>query len=237
MVVMHHPPFSASDAPHGVAERLGADRTTRDRMVRALHDAGISIIASGHEHSYQRALLTWPDAVLIAIVSGGAGAPLHQIPPPAESAAAVQRVQGGRVGREARERLHRVRCSTSPTYVCGSAAATSTPTRSTSKSKATLIDEVQIDLNRYGIPDRSISTRCPYRRPRGRRSHEAVPRACGPCRRRPQSTRPRRASGSSRNRLRAATKRELGRCAIDVHSQKRPGQRRSTLRERTDMEE
>src|SRR5258706_16237744 len=55
-------------------------------MVRALHDAGIAVILSGHEHTYQRALMTWPDAVLIAIVTGGGGAPLHQMPTPAESA-------------------------------------------------------------------------------------------------------------------------------------------------------
>ena len=85
MVLMHHPPFSSST--HRMEWQSDAVLTERrDRMVSAMHDAGISILASGHEHAYQRALLTWPDAVLIAIVSGGAGAPLHKLPPPAEVA-------------------------------------------------------------------------------------------------------------------------------------------------------
>src|SRR5438874_12031933 len=58
----------------------------RNRMLRALHESGISVIASGHEHAYQRALLTWPDAVLIDIVQGGGGAPLIKLPTQAESA-------------------------------------------------------------------------------------------------------------------------------------------------------
>ena len=85
VVLMHHPPFSSGG--HRMEwQRDSVLIARRDRMVRALHEAGISIIASGHEHAYERALLTWPDAALIAIVTGGGGSPLHKIPPPAESA-------------------------------------------------------------------------------------------------------------------------------------------------------
>jgi hypothetical protein len=44
------------------------------------------VLAASHEHNYQRALLTTGDAVLVCIVSGGAGSPLHQIATGAEAA-------------------------------------------------------------------------------------------------------------------------------------------------------
>jgi hypothetical protein len=45
------------------------------------------VLCAGHEHGYERALLTWPDgSVLICIVQGGGGAPLHPMPTQAEAA-------------------------------------------------------------------------------------------------------------------------------------------------------
>ena len=79
LVVMHHPPFSAG-LHHMEWQNDSVLVERRLHMVSALHDAGISILVSGHQHAYQRALLTWPDAVLVVIVSGGGGAPLHDVP-------------------------------------------------------------------------------------------------------------------------------------------------------------
>jgi 3',5'-cyclic AMP phosphodiesterase CpdA len=78
-VFMHHPPFSVGF--HRVEWQSDAVlQERRERMVRALHENGIGVLATGHEHAYERALMTWPDGVLINIVTGGAGSPLHDIP-------------------------------------------------------------------------------------------------------------------------------------------------------------
>lgn len=80
-VFMHSPPFSAGHHRKDW-ESDPIMRSRRDEIVAALHKGGISVLASGHEHDYERALLTWPDgSVLITIVQGGAGAPLHPLPP------------------------------------------------------------------------------------------------------------------------------------------------------------
>jgi calcineurin-like phosphoesterase family protein len=150
LVMMHHPPFSAS------AHRMEWQRDTvlterRERMVRALHESGISIIASGHEHSYQRALLTWPDAVLVSIVTGGAGAPLHQIPPPAESARLYSeyKVAGSVVNPENVFTSQVFNFTHLRLWFGGGDLHTYAVDEN---SNAMLIDKVQIDLNRYGIP-------------------------------------------------------------------------------------
>lgn len=85
-VFMHSPPFSAGF--HRMDwEMDDLMRQRRDEIVRAMHEGGISVIAAGHEHDYERALLTFPDkSVLIAMVQGGAGAPLHPLPPPEQAA-------------------------------------------------------------------------------------------------------------------------------------------------------
>jgi 3',5'-cyclic AMP phosphodiesterase CpdA len=78
-VFMHHPPFSVGfHRAEWQADSILQDR--RERMMQAMKDAGIGILATGHEHSYQRALFTWPNAVLVNIVTGGGGAPLHTLP-------------------------------------------------------------------------------------------------------------------------------------------------------------
>ena len=151
LVMMHHPPFSA-----GAIHRMEWQRDTvlterRERMVRALHEAGIAIIASGHEHSYQRALLTWPDAVLIAIVTAGGGAPLHTIPPPAESARLYSEYKvAGSVVKPENVFTSQVFNFTLMRFWFGGGDFYSYAVDQ--NSKATLIDKVQIDLNRYGVP-------------------------------------------------------------------------------------
>jgi hypothetical protein len=88
-VFMHSPPYSAGY--HRMDwEMDDVMRARRDQIVTAMHEGGISVLIGGHEHDYERALLTWPDGqVLIAMVQGGAGAPLHQLQPPAKSAAII----------------------------------------------------------------------------------------------------------------------------------------------------
>jgi predicted MPP superfamily phosphohydrolase len=77
-VMMHHPPFSAGfHRMQWQADSVLYNR--RETMVKALQESGLAVLAASHEHNYQRALLTTGDAVLVCIVSGGAGSPLHQI--------------------------------------------------------------------------------------------------------------------------------------------------------------
>jgi hypothetical protein len=147
---MHHPPFSSGF--HRVEWQNDAVlRERRERMVEALHKAGIGIIASGHEHAYERALLTWPDAVLINIVTGGAGSPLHDIPPPAESAQLFSEykvagavVKPSNVFTEQAFHFIHVRL-----WFGGGEFFTYAVD---SKAKVRLIDQVTIDLKRYGVP-------------------------------------------------------------------------------------
>jgi len=150
VVMMHHPPFS-SGAHRDEWQRDAMLRERRTRMVEALHEAGISIIASGHEHSYQRALLTWPDAVLIAVVSGGAGAPLHDIPPPAEAARLFSQYQvaGSVVKPQNVFTAQTFNFSVLRLWFGGGELYTYSVD---DRSRATEIDRVQIDLKRYGVP-------------------------------------------------------------------------------------
>jgi len=120
-------------------------------MVRALHEAGISMIASGHEHAYQRALLTWPDAVLISIVTGGAGAPLHHIPSPAQSAQAYSeyKVAGSIIKPENVTAAQVFNFTHLRLWFGGGDFYTYAVEKDASVK---LIDDVQIDLHRYWIP-------------------------------------------------------------------------------------
>jgi hypothetical protein len=149
-VMMHHPPFSAGY--HRVEwQRDSEFIERRETMVRALHDAGISVILSGHEHAYERALMTWPDAVLVAIVTGGGGAPLHTLPPPAESARLFSeyRVAGGGIKPENVFTAQTFNFVHMRLWFGGGEFYTYAVD---ANSKATQIDKVQIDLKRYGIP-------------------------------------------------------------------------------------
>ncbi len=150
IVMMHHPPFSAG------FHRMEWQRDSvlvkrRAAMMQALHDAGIAIIASGHEHGYQRALITWPDAATVSLVTGGGGAPLNDLPDSttcqqlySEYHVAGARVEAanvvtGRVFHFVHLRLW---------FGGGELAAWQVD----SKSKVRLIDRMKIDLTRYGTP-------------------------------------------------------------------------------------
>lgn len=150
IVVMHHPPFSTS-LHRAEWQKDSVLTERRERMMRALHEAGISAIVSGHEHAYQRALLTWPDAVAVVLVSGGAGAPLHRLPRPAEVARMFSeyRVAGSVVKPEnvfSAQVFHFIHMRL---WFGGGEFYTYAVDR---HSKSTLIDKVEIDLKRYGIP-------------------------------------------------------------------------------------
>lgn len=151
LVMMHHPPFSVgTHRMEWQSDDVLIEQ--RDRMVRSLHEVGISVIATGHEHCYQRALLTWPDAVLIYIVTGGGGSPLHKIPPPAESARMFSdyNVAGSVVTPENVFTSQVFNFTHLRLWFGGGELHTYAVDEN---SNATLIDEVQIDLNRYGIPE------------------------------------------------------------------------------------
>jgi len=124
----------------------------RERMVQALHESGIAVLASGHDHSYQRALLTWPDAVLIVLVTGGAGSPLHAIPPPAESARLFSEYKvAGSIVKPENVLTNQVFNFTHLRLWFGGGDFHTYAVDA--HSNMTLIDEVQIDLSRYGIPE------------------------------------------------------------------------------------
>jgi hypothetical protein len=149
-VFMHHPPFSVSfHRDEWQADSLLRKR--REQMMTALHEAGIGILANGHEHAYERALFTWPDAVLIVLVTGGGGAPLHTLPSPAESARMFSeyRVAGSTVDPEnvvtgSFNHFIHVRM-----WFGGGEFYTYAVDN---KSRPTLADKASIDLGRYGIP-------------------------------------------------------------------------------------
>jgi hypothetical protein len=150
LVMMHHPPFSVG------SHRQEWQRDTllvnqRERMVRSMHEAGISILATGHEHSYQRALLTWPDAAMIILVTGGTGAPINPIPPPAASAQlfASYRVAGSVVKPE-NVFTSQVFNFTHLRLWFGGGEITTYAVDEKANSKT--IDQLKVDLERYGIP-------------------------------------------------------------------------------------
>ncbi len=150
LVMMHHPPLSAgTHRMEWQRDEVLIER--RERMVSALHEAGISILLAGHEHAYQRALLTWPDAVLVAIVTGGAGSPLHKIPPPNESARLFSEYKvAGSVVKPENVFTSQVFSFTHLRLWFGGGELSTYAVDG--NSKATLIDHVQIDLTRYGVP-------------------------------------------------------------------------------------
>ena len=149
-VFMHHPPFSSGfHRSEWQSDSVLSNR--RDRMMRALHEAGIGVLATGHEHAYERALFKWPDAVLVVVVTGGGGAPLHVIPPPAETAQifAAYKVAGSVVQPEnvvsgSFNNFVHVRL-----WFGGGELLTYAVDK---KAHTKLADQVRIDFSRYGVP-------------------------------------------------------------------------------------
>jgi hypothetical protein len=150
IIMMHNPPFS-SGFHREEWQRDSVLSNRRERMVRALHETGISILATGHEHDYQRALLTWPDAVLISLGLGGGGAPLNALPPSPEVARRFSEYQvaGATVKPEnvfSAQVYHFVHLRL--WFGGGDFYAYAVD----KQGKATQIDKVSVDLKRYGIP-------------------------------------------------------------------------------------
>ncbi|HYJ32778.1 MAG TPA: metallophosphoesterase [Candidatus Binatia bacterium] len=149
-VFMHHPPLSVGF--HRVEWQSDAVlQERRERMVRALHENGIGVLATGHEHAYQRALMTWPDGVLINLVTGGAGSPLHDIPSREESARLFSeyKVAGGVIKPEnvlTGQFFHFIHVRL---WFGGGDFATY---EVLPNGNVRLADQVQIDLKRYGVP-------------------------------------------------------------------------------------
>jgi hypothetical protein len=150
LVTMHHPPFSVG-SHREEWQRDSVLVKRRERMVSAMHDAGISILATGHEHAYQRALLTWPDAALIVIVSGGSGAPMNQIPVPTQSARLLTayRVAGSTVKPENVFTSQVFNFSLLRLWFGGGDLTTYAVDVD---ANAKEIDNLKVDLGRYGIP-------------------------------------------------------------------------------------
>ena len=150
-VFLHHPPFSVGF--HRVEwESDEVLRDRRERMVRALYDARIGIMAAGHEHAYERVIFTWPDAALIYIVAGGGGSPMHDIPPPSQSAVLFSqyKVAGATVKPEnvySGEIFHFIHLRL--WFGGGDFYTYAVEKGGTVK----LADYVQVDLERYGIPE------------------------------------------------------------------------------------
>lgn len=164
IVMMHHPPFS-SGFHREEWQRDSVLTERRERMVRALHESGIAILATGHEHDYQRALVTWPDAVLICLGTGGAGAPLNPLPvqPQVAQLFSEYHVAGSSVKTEnvfSAQVFHFVHLRL---WFGGGDFHTYAVDK---KSQATLIDNVQIDLKRYGIP-KIDQHKIPIQQPKG----------------------------------------------------------------------
>jgi len=150
-VVIHSPPFSAGY--HRMEWEMDpVMRKRRDQIVRAMHEGGISVLAGGHEHDYERALLTFPDgSVLIAIVQGGAGAPLHPLPPP-EEAARLLSTSKAAAGVIKPENVYTAMINNF-TYLRLWFGGGELQTFAVYKDGTTkLADQVSIDLKRYGTP-------------------------------------------------------------------------------------
>jgi hypothetical protein len=150
-VFMHAPPFSAGfHRMDWEMDSVMQDR--RDQIVRAMHEGGISVIAGGHEHDYERALMTWPDkTVLISMVQGGAGAPLHPLPPPEQAAAIIasSKAAGGTIKAENVYTAVINNFTLLRLWFGGGELQTYAVDK---HGSAKLADLVKIDLTRYGKP-------------------------------------------------------------------------------------
>lgn len=149
-VFIHSPPFSAGYHRHDWMDPVMQER--REEIIRAMHDAGISVLAGGHEHDYERALLTWPDgSVMICIVQGGAGAPLHPLASPAQAAKlfAEYKVAGATIKPENVYTATVNNFTFLRLWFGGGEIQTYAVDK---KGNSKLADLVKIDLERYGRP-------------------------------------------------------------------------------------
>ncbi|MGE5179626.1 MAG: metallophosphoesterase family protein [Bacteroidota bacterium] len=151
-VFIHSPPFSAG-AHRDEWESDPVMRSRRDEIITAMHKAGISVLAAGHEHAYERALLTFPDgSVMVNVVQGGAGAPLHPLPAADQAAQlfGMYQVAGG-----ARFKPENVYSGSinNFTFIRLWFGGGELQTFAVYKNgSAKLVDHVNIDLKRYGVP-------------------------------------------------------------------------------------
>jgi hypothetical protein len=123
----------------------------RENLVKALRENGLAVLATGHEHSYQRALLTYGDAVLICVVSGGGGAPLIQIATGAEAGRiySLYKIPGAEFKAENVVTAMAFNYSHLRLWYGGGELFTYAVDGS---GKDQLIDHLQIDLKRFGTP-------------------------------------------------------------------------------------
>ena len=151
LVFLHHPPFSVGfHRTEWEADSLLSAR--RAQMVSVLRENGLSLLVAGHEHGYERALLTSGDAVLICIVTGGAGAPLHQleVEPQAGVTFAAYSMDSAQFKPE------NTLTSMSYHYILLRLWFGGGDLRTfavDAQSKDTQIDQVEVNLKRFGIPE------------------------------------------------------------------------------------
>lgn len=152
LVFLHHPPFSLGfHRSEWQADDMLQQR--RAQLVRVLRESGLSVIAAGHEHAYERALLSCGDAVLIYLVAGGGGSPLHED------------VASGPKAGEMFAAYDLDDCEFKPENVLSSQTFHFIHLRFwygggdfhtyavDDQGKTQLIDNVEINLQRYGVPE------------------------------------------------------------------------------------
>jgi len=152
LVFMHSPPFSAGY--HRMDwEMDDVMRQRREQIVAAMKKGGISVIVGGHEHDYERALITFPDgSVMIAMVQGGAGAPLHPLPSPAQAAQLIS--QSAPKGGTIKPENVYTAVINNFTYLKLWFGGGELQTFAVYKNGTVkLVDQVSIDLKRYGTPE------------------------------------------------------------------------------------
>jgi hypothetical protein len=151
LVFMHSPPFSAGY--HRMEwEMDDVMRSRRDQIVDAMTKGGISVLVGGHEHDYERALITFPDkSVLITMVQGGAGAPLHPLPPPAVAARLFSQYKsaGGTIKPENVYTAVINNFTLLRLWFGGGELQTFAVYKN---GTVKMVDQVEIDLKRYGTP-------------------------------------------------------------------------------------
>jgi hypothetical protein len=74
-----HEAAFATSTNHPASDTLAAHREERDKMCKALGDAGAQLYLCGHDHFYDRMLATWSkgDCKIRQVAAGTAGAPFY----------------------------------------------------------------------------------------------------------------------------------------------------------------